>query len=194
MVGSPVKVPACAAALANGTISHALDYDDTHFADVGNLSVGIMPAALALGEALDASAAAVRDAFLVGAEAACRIGTVLGRRHYDRGFHQTATAGAFGATVASGRLLGLSVDQMRHALSLVGTCASGLKSHFGTMGEAIQCRRGGQQRRGGGPARPARPGFLRRRPRWPAGLHRHPRRPGARSRGMGEAAARALPF
>ena len=40
------KVPARAAALANGTISHALDYDDTHFAHVGHLSVGIMPAAL----------------------------------------------------------------------------------------------------------------------------------------------------
>ena len=135
MVGSPVRVPARAAALANGTISHALDYDDTHFAHVGHLSIGIMPAALALGEALDASAAAVRDAFLVGAEAACRIGIVLGRRHYERGFHQTATAGAFGATVASGRLLGLSADQMRHALSLAGTRASGLKSQFGTMGK-----------------------------------------------------------
>ena len=133
--GSAVKVPVRAAALANGAISHALDYDDTHFAHIGHLSVGVAPAALAIGEAVDATAAAVRDAFLVGAEAACRIGVVLGRAHYERGFHQTATAGAFGATVAAGRLLGLTSAQMRHALSLVGTRAAGLKSQFGTMGK-----------------------------------------------------------
>ena len=135
LVGSAVKVPPRAAALANGTISHALDYDDTHFAHIGHLSVAIMPAALAIGESVGASAAAACDAFLIGAEAACRIGMVLGRGHYERGFHQTATAGAFGATIAAGRLLELPPSKMRHALSLVSTRASGLKSQFGTMGK-----------------------------------------------------------
>src|SRR5262249_14313651 len=79
VVGNSRRLPARAAALANGTISHALDYDDTHFAHIGHLSVGIYPAALAAGESVGASAAAVRDAFLLGAEAACRIGMVLGR-------------------------------------------------------------------------------------------------------------------
>jgi 2-methylcitrate dehydratase PrpD len=135
VVGATVRVPVRAAALANGTIAHALDYDDTHFAHIGHLSVAIMPAALAVAESTGATAAAACDAFLIGAEAACRIGMVLGRKHYERGFHQTATAGAFGATVAAGRLLGLSPAQMRHALSLVSTRASGLKSQFGTMGK-----------------------------------------------------------
>ena len=135
VAGNPAKAPARAAALANGTTSHALDYDDTHFAHIGHLSVGVLPAALAAGEQAGASAAAVAEAFLVGAEAACRIGMVLGRGHYERGFHQTATAGAFGATVAAGRLLGLGQAEMRMALSLVATRASGLKSQFGTMGK-----------------------------------------------------------
>jgi len=135
VVGLATRVPARAAALANGTISHALDYDDTHFAHIGHLSVGIMPAALAMAEQLDAPATHVRDAFVIGAEAACRIGMVLGRGHYEHGFHQTATAGAFGATVAAGRLLGLTDAEMRNALSLVATRASGLKSQFGTMGK-----------------------------------------------------------
>ena len=60
---------------------------------------------------------------------------VLGPEHYNRGFHQTATAGAFGATVAAGRLYGLNRDQMRAALGLCATRASGLKSQFGTMGK-----------------------------------------------------------
>jgi 2-methylcitrate dehydratase PrpD len=135
VIGLSAKVPARAAALANGAISHALDYDDTHFAHIGHPSVAILPAALAVGEELGASGAAVLDAFLVGAEASIRIGVVVGRPHYDRGFHQTATAGAFGATVAAARVMGLTRDQTRQALSLVATRASGLKSQFGSMGK-----------------------------------------------------------
>ena len=133
--GGKLKLPARAAALVNGTISHALDYDDTHFAHIGHTSVGIYPAAVAVGEEMKAKASAVRDAYLLGAEAACRIGMVLGRGHYQKGFHQTATAGAFGATVAAGRLYGLTDKQMRVAFGLVATRASGLKSQFGTMGK-----------------------------------------------------------
>ena len=135
VIGAARKVPPRGAALANGTISHALDYDDTHFAHVGHPSVAMLPAALALSEDRDASAALLRDAFLLGAEASIRIGMVLGRAHYDRGFHQTATAGAFGAAIAAGRAIGLSPGQMRAALSIVSTRASGLKSQFGTMGK-----------------------------------------------------------
>ena len=133
--GMALKLPSRAAAMANGTISHALDYDDTHFAHVGHLSVGIMPAALAIGEAINASGADIVDAFLIGAEAACRIGMTLGRQHYEYGFHQTATAGAFGATIAAGRLMGLSSVEMQMAVGIVSTRASGLKSQFGTMGK-----------------------------------------------------------
>ena len=129
------QVPARAAALVNGATSHALDYDDTHFGHVGHPSVGIYPAALAVGEEVGASAAAVADAFLIGAEASVRLGMVLGSVHYNRGFHQTATAGAFGATIAAGRLQGLTRNQMRVALGLCATRASGLKSQFGTMGK-----------------------------------------------------------
>ena len=127
--------PARMAALANGATSHALDYDDTHFAHVGHLSVGIYPAALAIAEQEDLSAADMMTAFLLGAEGAIRVGMTLGRAHYNLGFHQTATAGAFGATLAAGRLLGLDAVQMRHALGLCGTRASGMTSQFGSMGK-----------------------------------------------------------
>jgi 2-methylcitrate dehydratase PrpD len=133
--GGGRKLPARAAALLNGATAHSLDYDDTNFAHVGHPTVAILPAALAAAEEVDASAAELRDAFLLGAEASCRIGMVLGCDHYERGFHQTATAGAFGATIAAGRIHGLNQIQMRHALSLVSTRASGLKSQFGTMGK-----------------------------------------------------------
>lgn len=125
------------AALVNGATSHALDYDDTHFAHVGHLSVALYPAALAVAEERDASVPDLVDAFLAGAEGAIRIGMTLGRAHYNLGFHQTATAGAFGATLAAGRLSGLDAGQMRAAIGLCATRASGLKSQFGTMGKPL---------------------------------------------------------
>lgn len=129
------KVPARAAALANGALSHALDYDDTHFAYVGHPSVAVFPAALAMAERQGVSGMAFLEAALVGMEAACRIGHWLGTGHYNHGFHQTATSGAFGAAMAAGRLLGLDASHLSHALGIVATRASGLKSQFGTMGK-----------------------------------------------------------
>lgn len=129
------KVPAHRAALVNGTTSHALDFDDTHFAHIGHPSVGVLPAALAVAEAEGADMAAFLAAALVGVEASVRVGVWLGRGHYQAGFHQTATAGAFGATLAAARLMGLDQDQTVNALGLAATRASGLKSQFGTMGK-----------------------------------------------------------
>ncbi|MDG1117165.1 MAG: MmgE/PrpD family protein [Flavimaricola sp.] len=129
------QVPAPRAALVNGTTSHALDFDDTHFAHIGHPSVGILPAALAVAEAEGADMTAFLAAALVGVEASVRVGVWLGRGHYQTGFHQTATAGAFGATLAAARLMGLDQDQTVNALGLAATRASGLKSQFGTMGK-----------------------------------------------------------
>ena len=135
LAASSRQIPPRLAALANGTTSHALDYDDTHFGFVGHPSVAVFPAAMAIAEAQQASLPAMLDAALLGMEAACRIGMMLGSRHYNAGFHQTATAGCFGATVAAGRLLGLDLSGLTMALGLVATRASGLKSQFGTMGK-----------------------------------------------------------
>lgn len=137
LFGAGSRVPARAAALVNGTISHALDYDDTHFAHIGHPSAAVMPAALAVGQMVGASGAAMQEAALIGAEASIRVGLWLGRAHYQAGFHQTATAGAFGACLASCRLLLLAPEQTAHALGLVSTRASGLKSQFGTMGKPM---------------------------------------------------------
>ncbi|MEM8653885.1 MAG: MmgE/PrpD family protein [Pseudomonadota bacterium] len=124
-------------ALVNGTLSHALDYDDTHFDHIGHPSVAVCPAALAVAEAQDAPLAQMLDAALIGAEVSVAVGLWLGRGHYQVGFHQTATAGAFGATIAAGRLMSLDDGQLRHALGLCATMASGLKSQFGTMGKPL---------------------------------------------------------
>jgi 2-methylcitrate dehydratase PrpD len=129
------RAPARMAALVNGAASHALDYDDTHFAHIGHPSVAVLPAALAMAEKTGAGFDALLAAALAGCEASIRFGVLFGRAHYQVGFHQTATAGAFGATVAAAKLLGLDRDGTGQALGLVSTRASGLKAQFGTMGK-----------------------------------------------------------
>jgi len=131
------RAPMRGAALVNGTASHALDYDDTHFGHIGHPSVAVIPAALASAERCGASGAEFLDSALIGAEASIRVGMWLGRSHYEAGFHQTATAGAFGATLAAGRLLKLDRDQLAQAISLVSSRASGLRSQFGSMGKPL---------------------------------------------------------
>ncbi len=118
------------AALANGTVSHALDYDDTHFAHIGHVSTVVIPAALAMGQARCACFETVLRAALLGAEAATRTGVWLGRDHYQIGFHQTATAGAIGAAVAASVAAGL--PDVRAALTNAAGFAAGLKAQFGT--------------------------------------------------------------
>lgn len=137
IIGLTTRLPARAAAFSNGTTSHALDYDDTHFAYVGHPSAAVLPAALAVGEKLGASARATLEAGLIGVEGACRTGAWLGSGHYDHGFHQTATSGTFGATLAACRLMGLNVERTCHALGVAASLASGLKSQFGTMGKPM---------------------------------------------------------
>ena len=135
IVGYKSRLPARAAAMVNGTASHALDYDDTNFVYLGHPSVAVIPAALAIAEKTGATEENFADAALIGMEVASRVGAWLGRSHYEAGFHQTATSGTFGSTMAVARLLGLDQQQAQHALGLASTRASGLKSQFGTMGK-----------------------------------------------------------
>jgi len=130
--GSRLRLSKAGAALLNGTASHVLDYDDVNFAIMGHPTVPILPAALALGEAQDASGAALMDAFLAGYEVENAIGILVAPGHYGAGFHATATLGCFGAAVACARLLDASEPQMRYALGIAATQAAGLKSMFGT--------------------------------------------------------------
>jgi 2-methylcitrate dehydratase PrpD len=128
---------AAAAALLNGTLSHALDYDDTHFAHIGHPSVAVLPCVMALAETLAIPLTDAIDAATIGVEASILTGVWLGRAHYQIGYHQTATAGAFGATLAAARLLDLDKHQTRHALGLCASMASGVKAQFGTMAKPL---------------------------------------------------------
>ncbi len=133
VIGHKARLPVLSAALVNGAIGHALDYDDVNLAMPGHPSVAILPGLLALAEARQSSGREIITAFVAGYETACRIGMALRPGHYNLGFHATGTVGAFGAAAACARLLGLNAAMTAQALGIAGTQASGLKSQFGTM-------------------------------------------------------------
>jgi len=133
VIGHQARLPALSAALVNGAIGHALDYDDVNLAMPGHPSVAILPGLLALAEARQSSGREVITAFVAGYETACRIGMALRPGHYNLGFHATGTVGVFGAAAACARLIGLDAAATAQALGIAGTQAAGLKSQFGTM-------------------------------------------------------------
>src|SRR5713101_4661973 len=116
VIGHQARLPVLSAALVNGAIGHALDYDDVNLAMPGHPSVAILPGLLALAEQRRSSGRDVIAAFVAGYETACRVGMAMRPGHYNLGFHATGTVGAFGAAAACARLLGLDAGATAQAL------------------------------------------------------------------------------
>jgi len=97
------KLPASAAALLNGTLAHAMDFDDTHLPSVLHPSASVVPAALAVGSKLGSKPTDVLDAITFGIEVTCRLGMAgfdrkLGNSvFFERGFHATSICGTLGS-------------------------------------------------------------------------------------------------
>jgi 2-methylcitrate dehydratase PrpD len=131
--GTSMRASTAWAALANGAAGHAHDFDDTNFALMGHPSVPLLAAALACAEAETADGAAVTLAYVLGFEIDATLGLAMNPGHYTRGWHSTSSIGTLGCAAAAARLLGLDVDQTRHALGIAASLASGLKENFGSM-------------------------------------------------------------
>jgi 2-methylcitrate dehydratase PrpD len=141
LIGRSERASRLTAALINGAAGHALDFDDAHMAMSGHPSVPVLPALLALAETESTDGRRFLAAMVAGIELECRLGALLGDRHYEVGFHSTGTIGTFGAAAAAAHLLDLDEDGWLRALGLAGTEAAGLKSAFGTMAKPLHAGR-----------------------------------------------------
>ena len=140
------RTSALNAALVNGTMGHALDYDD--FGGFGHPTVAIFPALLALGESIGATGRDLMEAYIVG----CEVGLAVDyATHYHgqqmhRGFHSTAILGRLAAAAACAKLLKLDEKQTTMALGMAGSMAGGVIHNFGTMTKPLHagmtCRDG----------------------------------------------------
>jgi 2-methylcitrate dehydratase PrpD len=133
VIGSSSRASPIDAALLNGAAGDALDYSDCIRAMNGHASATVLPAALAMAEADNRSGHDLIHAFVVGVEAACRIGRLLGEGILATPFHPTAVAGPFGAAAAAAHLLKLDEHQWIAATGIAATNAAGLAVSVGTM-------------------------------------------------------------
>lgn len=137
VIGAGFKAPVQLAALANGTIGHALNFDDLSFVFNAHPSVTLVPVILALGEYLGVTGKEALTAYIAGFEVGSYISSPVVNIHYHQGWHSTGTVGVMGATATAARLLKLNVQQTRMALGIAASNASGLRLNFGTMTEAF---------------------------------------------------------
>jgi 2-methylcitrate dehydratase PrpD len=127
VIGRAERLSLRDAALVNAVLIHGLDFDDTHLASIIHPTCTALPAALALGEALDASGTQLLEAFLAGAETGIRLGLVADGAFHHVGYHATGLVSHFASAVTAGRLVGLGADAITAAQGIAGSTASGIQ-------------------------------------------------------------------
>ena len=126
LVGRPARVGAANAVLANATLAHGLDFDDTREDAIVHTGCVAVTTALAAGEAAGADGRAVLEALVAAVEVMCRVGLAVPGALHARHFHPTAITGSFAAAAAAGKLFKLSEDQLVHAFGICGSQAAGI--------------------------------------------------------------------
>ena len=117
------RLPIAQAVRVNAMWSDAAASDDSDLRNVAHTGTLVSAVGLGVGEWKNASASDVLTAIAVGYEAAGRFGDMV--RGGRPGIHASFIV-AFGGTVAAARLLGLTVEQLAHALSLTATTMGGI--------------------------------------------------------------------
>ena len=113
------------ATIVNGALGNILEMDDVHRTAILHPGPVVAPAALTAAHSVQASGARLLEALAIGYEAMIRVGRSFGPGHY-RFWHNTSTAGPFGAAAAVGALLRLDTAAMADALGNAGTQSAGL--------------------------------------------------------------------
>ena len=126
LLGTRARVAAANAVLANATLAHGLDFDDTREDAIVHTGCVAVTTALAAGEATGAGGAAVLEAMIAAVELMCRVGLAVPGALHARHFHPTSITSSFAAAAAAGRLHKLTEDQLVHAFGICGSQSAGL--------------------------------------------------------------------
>ena len=143
--GAGLKVSVQDAALANGVIAHALDYDDCGV-KIGHPTVLVFPAVLSLGEQLGASGQDILTAYILGLEVEGKLALHADFKLMQARLNHQTWYGSIGAAAACAKLLRLDVAKTRMALGIGANFACGLSANHGSMAGAMAagnaCRNG----------------------------------------------------
>ena len=114
------------AAFANGALSQALEYDDTHNESIVHISSPSVAAALALVDQHGGSGRDLIRAVAIGNEVSSRAGSVAPGQFHKRGFHPSGLFAPFGVACLASAFLGLDERATVAAQGIVGSFAAGL--------------------------------------------------------------------
>src|SRR5919109_1201446 len=129
IVATDVRSSPIFAALADAMTAHADETDDAHFPTVTHPGSVVLPVALAMAETQHRSGRDLIVAVVLGYDVMCRINKAVDRGWMGkRGLHAGSLCSVFGAAAAASRLLAATAQQVRHALALAGTQASGINT------------------------------------------------------------------
>jgi 2-methylcitrate dehydratase PrpD len=130
ILGRGMTTTAPLAALANGAMAHALDFEDAFDAAPCHPNAALLPAALAM---LQTGAPVTGREFLtaiaLGCDLVCRLGLALRREMEAGGWYPPPILGLFGATAAAARLHSLDARQTLDAFSLA-LCQAGMSGEI----------------------------------------------------------------
>jgi 2-methylcitrate dehydratase PrpD len=98
--------------------SHVFDFDDTHLVTNVHAAGPIASALLAYAEYRPVSGPEFLASFYLGIEMSIRLSNALHPGHAGIGLHVSGTTPTVGATLAVGRLMGLTEQQMIWAIGL----------------------------------------------------------------------------
>ncbi len=132
VIAGGFKTSVTNAAYTNGTMGHALDFDNTWY-PLNHPTSPTLPAILAIAEHEGLSGRQVIEAIGVAFEVQGRIRMAATGMETGSGFHKPGMTGTFGATAGAGRLLQLTRDQMLMAFGLAGSRAGSIAINTGTM-------------------------------------------------------------
>lgn len=130
IIGFGVKTSPPMAAFANGSMAHALDFEEVHDSALVHPSAQSLPAALAVSESLGGvSGQEFIAAIVIGNEITTRLGMALSCNPIEYGWYIPPILGAIGATAAACKILDLSENQLLSAFSLT-LCQSGCSAEI----------------------------------------------------------------
>ena len=120
--GTDKKASSEMAATANGSLIHALDYEDGHDLSKAHPNTASTPVMLAFGQSLNRSGRDVLAAMVISSEICCRLKmSLLTNDLLDCGVYSPPMFSAYGAVFGASRLLGLDENKTLDALSICMT-------------------------------------------------------------------------
>lgn len=132
VIGGGFKSSMQDAAYANGTMAHALDFDNTWY-PLNHPTSPTLPAILAIAEHHRLNGAKVIEAIVAAFEVQARVRLAATGMADGSGFHKPGTTGTFGATAAAVKLLALGKKPALMAFGIAGSRAGSLSINTGTM-------------------------------------------------------------